>query len=311
MATPVFIPPYSVIRDSVGAYLVGASVTILLTGWTLHQTASYYHNYPRDPFVTKTVIAALAVANILHVAFVFRAPEEVFKGVYQGLISNYGIIAAFGSVPFSYGANFIILALTTSVVQIWYASRIYVLGGKKRIAPIFVIFCALFQLGWGIAAGISTARVKEQRKFRQFSYVAYCWLGGAGLSDFIIVCLMAFYLLRSRQGFKGTTSVVNRIVLLTVQTNMITSVLQILDLILFLTMQSGWNIAINIGRYSNSVLTLLVRLLIICTRDSFQTSGYSGQHSSNGNGKGSGQHSGVEMERRTPKNGAAVVFLFS
>ncbi|KAH8917070.1 hypothetical protein BT69DRAFT_676708 [Atractiella rhizophila] len=285
--------PYSKLRDTIGAYSVGSIITFVLSGWTLHQALAYFNNYPNDSWRIKAVVGVLAFLNTLHVIFTSH-------NLYHWTVIKFGHLEEFNIVPFSYGANFGVLGLTTAIVQIWYASRIYVLSGRKKIFPIIVTFLAIFQLGWSFGAMIRNGFIlKKQSEFHTFSYGAYSWLLSAGLADFIIVVSMIFYLTKTRQGFNGTTAIISRIIRLTLETNLLTSILAILDLILFLSIQSGWNVAINISLtplYINSLLTLLL------ARERFKES-LQGRYT--GSGSGGGRSGGKAMELESKRMTAA------
>ncbi|KAH8923950.1 hypothetical protein BT69DRAFT_121589 [Atractiella rhizophila] len=283
--------PTAATRDTVGGFLIGVIVSIIICGSDFHQTSVYFRRYPEDTWKVKGVVGAVAFLLVLHVIFVTH-------NAYIWLVTNFGNLKAFNIVPFSYGCNFAILGLIAAFVQSWYASRIYAIGGRKKVFPIVIAFLAVYQCGWSFVGFIKGGLiVKEQSRFHEFRYGAINWLLAAALNDLLIAVGMTFHLLRTRKGFTGTTSIIYEIIRLTIENNALTAVIALIDLILFLTIQNGWNIALNLvlpPLYANSLLTLLH------ARDRFRETASGSRNTSRS------RNTGMEMENKLPPTPGSI-----
>jgi len=78
--------------------------------------------------------------------------------------------------------------------------------------------------------------------------------------DIIITGSLTWYLQRNKSGIKGTDDIVTRIIRLTVQTGMITTLWAILDLIVYLTEANSLHLLFNLPLakiYTNSLMSNL------------------------------------------------------
>lgn len=75
--------------------------------------------------------------------------------------------------------------------------------------------------------------------FRKFEAVVIIWLVLACLADLLITAIMVWYLRKHKTGFQGSDLLVDRIIRLTIQTGLVTSVCAFVDLVLFLVDPSG------------------------------------------------------------------------
>lgn len=88
------------------------------------------------------------------------------------------------------------------------------------------------------------------------------WLGGTALCDVILTGCMIYYLRRSKTGFRATTTLLSKIIRITLETGLACATLAILDLALFLAFQeNNYHLAPSIALskiYANSLLVVSV-----------------------------------------------------
>ncbi|KIJ43986.1 hypothetical protein M422DRAFT_169008, partial [Sphaerobolus stellatus SS14] len=154
----------------------------------------------------------------------------------------------------------LLTGVISSVVQIFYAWRIWVLSQQPYI-PVFVVLVALVQCAGAAWSGIHATSLKL------FSEVTLkngtptiLWLGGTALCDVIVAISMIYYLARSRTGFRSTNIILVKLIRITVETGFIVATVAVIDLTLFLTFNStNYHIAPASALsklYSNSLLVV-------------------------------------------------------
>ncbi|KAI0065836.1 hypothetical protein BV25DRAFT_1599086 [Artomyces pyxidatus] len=95
---------------SMGALLVGVVVSAALYGVTILQTAHYYHAYPADHWLLKTLVCAVLVIETVHQCFITHT-------VYIYLVTNYYQPAELNVVIWSFIAAVMLCGVTAVLVQ--------------------------------------------------------------------------------------------------------------------------------------------------------------------------------------------------
>ncbi|THU84484.1 hypothetical protein K435DRAFT_593729, partial [Dendrothele bispora CBS 962.96] len=122
--------------------------------------------------------------------------------------------------------------LIASHVQLFFIWRIKVLTGSSIIAGAVLLSTAvgfigaIFSTGW---------LMTPSRNFLKPVWLIL-WLIGGVISDLMITLILVQYLYRRhKKGFKASDELIDRIIRSTVQTGVLTSVVALLDLILYLS----------------------------------------------------------------------------
>ncbi|KAJ7856449.1 hypothetical protein B0H14DRAFT_2752790, partial [Mycena olivaceomarginata] len=150
--------------------------------------------------------------------------------------------------------------------QFFFAWRIWQLRPPTigRVAVVLIVAVSLLQFAGTL--GVTVVYALLQTNFAEITKVtvfADMWLAGGFVCDIIIAGTMATLLWRAkhRSGFKSTETVLNRLIINTVETGAITATLALIELALFKTMpQTYYHITVEYiqGRmYSNVLLATL------------------------------------------------------
>lgn len=97
-------------------------------------------------------------------------------------------------------------------------------------------------------------------KFQNFKVVVIVWLAAECVSDILISGILVWQLKRRKTGFQSTDELVDRIIRLTVQTGLITSICATIDLALFLSDPTGTHLIFNFPLsklYTNTMMSTL------------------------------------------------------
>ncbi|KXN92498.1 hypothetical protein AN958_07445 [Leucoagaricus sp. SymC.cos] len=154
------------------------------------------------------------------------------------------------------------------MVQLMYCWRIWVLSRRRAILPAIIAFLAFVSSVGGAIRGIQGLIVKRAPKLGgHFDFAVILWNAAGSAADILIAISMTYLLSRfsSRNMRRGILRKVRLIIILTLETNMLTSILAILNLIVVFTKPIGpANTTLNLMTgyplaklYSNCFMVLL------------------------------------------------------
>ncbi|KAF8507923.1 hypothetical protein JB92DRAFT_2815042 [Gautieria morchelliformis] len=143
--------------------------------------------------------------------------------LYSYTVTNFGDPSVVFSTPWSLGYSYVFTAALGSIVQTFFAYRIYILTGR-RIIPIISWCAAASRLATGTALAILTTSSHGILDFTaRFSWLETAHLTVDVATDALITTSLCYHLLRHTAVSKPTRRVVHRLVLYTVETGLATS----------------------------------------------------------------------------------------
>ncbi|CAE6432853.1 unnamed protein product [Rhizoctonia solani] len=227
---------------SLGPILLGTIVNVWLYGIMVTQTTMYYVAFPRDHRWIKMLVAYMFFVDTLNTIF------DV------GLVWKY-TITLFGW-GHSKDSRFIVVILSepvmtvmiSSTTQGFFAWRVAKLTGQAWMGWA-IATSAVIQFFAGLATTIGTFIVKDFGRFQELRPPVIIWLALSALTDIVITSILSWYLHTHRTGFSKTDDVITRLVRLTVQTGLITTVWATTDLLVYLCWVSKL--------YTNSLMSTL------------------------------------------------------
>ncbi|KAL1939521.1 hypothetical protein VTO73DRAFT_9832 [Trametes versicolor] len=212
------------INDTLGYLLIGSYIGFAFYGLTLYQAYHYARTYPGDSLTLKvlvglTVFLETAASGLLaHTCYSFlvtdyASPERVLIGVWS--VNLYSTIASLGMVA----------------AQSFFCARLWLLGRQYRLAVILSCAFSLTELGFftAVTAKMFTAHLGDDEHAltvqRALGYTL------ALVADVILTTVLIYVLHRSRTGFKGTDNMIDRLILYSVSTGLLTGVFDLLTVI--------------------------------------------------------------------------------
>ncbi|KIM66819.1 hypothetical protein SCLCIDRAFT_21597 [Scleroderma citrinum Foug A] len=226
---------------AIGHFLIGVAINILLYGIMITQMYLYFATYKRDPLRIKSFVAFLFFADTLNTLFDFIY-------VYQGLV-----------IHFVFATDPIMTGLIGGLVQSFYAWRIYALTKNFLVVLAILLFSLAGVLG-SIGTTIAVRIVPEFVHFQRFKIIGIIWLSGAACADVIITTVLVLYLRNKKYGIPSMDDVIDRVICLTVQTGLIMSLCAVIDLAVYLAVDTGIHLVFNVPLaklYSNSLMSSL------------------------------------------------------
>ncbi|KAJ7358308.1 hypothetical protein DFH08DRAFT_1075450 [Mycena albidolilacea] len=253
-ASPPATPPLDGI---LGAIVIGAVVGTFLFGIGTLQTYHYYRRYSSDSKALKTLVGALWFMELGH-------SISIWHTLYQIVVTFFGQLPHILNPPHSVSMSVLFAALSTGAVQTFYAFRIRRLSGHWFIPIIcFLLTAARFSFNvlmlitfWTSSSGFELMKTRLHWAMISVSSLAPS-------VDILTAGSLCFYLwkIRSRGGHIGQTrTMLDTLILWSVETTTITSAAGILQLILFLSRPDlAWMalFLIQPKLFSNSILAHL------------------------------------------------------
>ncbi|VDC00698.1 unnamed protein product [Peniophora sp. CBMAI 1063] len=235
-----------------GPILIGTILNVLLYGISLTQTFFYVSTFKQDRWILKALVFVIFVADTMNSVF-----DVVY--IYDALVLHYDDPAAIATANWVFATDPAMGSLIASMVQVFFAWRVKVLTGNVWVAILLYLGAVISGLG-GVAVSIAIGIVPNWLEFQRFEAPVIVWLVTSALVDTTITGFLTYHLRKHRTGFQRTDDVLSKIIRLTVQTGLITSVWAIVDLAVFLAIPTGLHLIFNFPLaklYSNSLLSSL------------------------------------------------------
>ncbi|KAF5347562.1 hypothetical protein D9756_010637 [Leucocoprinus leucothites] len=203
---------------------------------------------------------------IVHILFILDSFQTFISmaDMFYWFVYNFGNPSTMQELHYASIGGPFCYAIIACIVQIVYCWRMWVLA-RWRILPAILAFLSLVAVVDGIYVGIHDVILNAVEEVDKQLDAA--WLFITAVTDIVIACSMAYLLLklRSERTSRSTMTAVKRILVLTVETNAVTSVLAVVLVALHLTpsLAAGkTNLFLTIGyilgkTYSNCFMVLL------------------------------------------------------
>ncbi|KDR77699.1 hypothetical protein GALMADRAFT_138763 [Galerina marginata CBS 339.88] len=236
-----------------GPFVIGAFLNAILYGVFMVQCYMYYQTYKKDAKRVRCLVLYLAIMETCNTVINFGL-------IFEPLVLKFGNQQAFVVSPTSLVLDGISTVLISTPVQFFAAWRIYVVS-ESIIMPVIIVFFGTCSLIGGSALSISVSFIREWAGFQRFGGALITWLSASAAADVLITISLCWSLHRRKTGMKVTDDKVAKLVRLTMQTGLLTTIFALLDVILALTVHgASVNFALDLPLsklYSNSLLSTL------------------------------------------------------
>jgi len=188
----------------------------LLYGMATVQAYRYTEGKFKDPFWIPTMVAFVWILETLHTVFLWML-------LYLLTVTHYGQPSTLEEIPWTFAVTFPLSAWLGSITQIFFAYRVKVLSGRM-IIPIIAWSGSVLRCALGTTAGGLLITSKTIPVF----FARYQWLATTPfvlnvVVDILNTSSLCYYLLRRRSSSKTTQRKVEKLVMYTIETGLITS----------------------------------------------------------------------------------------
>ncbi|KAJ6524017.1 hypothetical protein B0H19DRAFT_1276709 [Mycena capillaripes] len=224
------------VNTTIGALLIGVLISYMLFGITTIQMYIYYTRFPEDSCRLKALVAFVWLCELAHALCIGH-------GLYVYTISDYlHPERLLGAVPKSLATTIVFSGLVVACVQGFFSLRIYRLSNKLAI-PVIIWIGAFLRL---VIPMIISAFAVEMKSIVGFA-VQWQWIANplwiiSTANDVTITTTLVILLHNQRaNAYTGNTmALVDKIILWTIETGMLTSASGIIILICFVTMKTNF-----------------------------------------------------------------------
>lgn len=237
-----------------GATLCGTVVTGWVVGLLCVFAYQYYMAFPKDPWLTKSLVGFLLFLQILNLIIITKMD-------YYYLITSFSILDNLGSANWEWSMFIGLSVISAFCVQIYYARRVFLLS-RSFVFLISILLPAFGQLAFGLGTMIYTATLVEFDKFRAVTWICVAWLACSAACDLLIAGLQVMYLMKHRSPVTRTDILVKKLLFYIISTGSLTSVIVTIEFSSFAAL--GFNFAHVFLSYSAGgvyFLSLLANLL--------------------------------------------------
>ncbi|KAJ7239268.1 hypothetical protein C8J57DRAFT_1372761 [Mycena rebaudengoi] len=218
------------VDDLLGPWLIGVIVSSIVFGVTCLQIYLYYTKYSsRDSKYLKLFVGFAMFVDTLHLVFISMA-------FYESTVTNFGDYGELGVAPWSLDAQIFVGGLLETLVQIFYAVRVWLLSGRSLLMPILIVLCSFGELALGIAYTVGALRTAVFKNSAVNIPYATGSLAFGVACDFFITTSMIYWLLKGRSQFRRTNTALNTLILYTINSGLFVMIFAICCLITFLTL---------------------------------------------------------------------------
>ncbi|KAJ7197415.1 hypothetical protein GGX14DRAFT_471291, partial [Mycena pura] len=227
MSDKPFPPPYT----TLGAMEIGMAFSTLLFGVVSLQTFNYYRNFPNDSWRLKALVGAVWVLELAHSICSWH-------GMFLVTVTFYGQPSHILDPPVTIVLISLFAGIIVVLVQGFFCFRIYRLSARKWLA-IFCFVLAVSPLVFSlrilaifVESGEFSALLQGTGKILVTTATALVPVEHAAVAGVLI-----YYLLKMKQSnsFSQTRSMVDSIVLWTIETTLAATLMSVIELIMFLT----------------------------------------------------------------------------
>ncbi|KAF7365681.1 hypothetical protein MVEN_00441800 [Mycena venus] len=223
-------------NTTLGIFEIGVLVSYVLLGVTATQAYIYSSRFPDDSFRLKALVAFVCLCEVAHAICLGHT-------LYAMTISDYGHPErVLGAVPKSFPTAVILSGIIGASVQGFFSSRIYRLSEKLCI-PILCWTMSFLRVVLAIVVTVPLLRETSVPKYEvQWRWaLTAVWIVNT-LNDLTIAVTLVIILIGRRKNVahKRTTALVDKLILWTIETGMLTSVASMITLACFIAMKDNF-----------------------------------------------------------------------
>jgi len=229
-------------------------VSAVLHGITLLQAFIYYTNYKKDMWVLKALVLTTVSFDAIHLGLISHA-------VYHYVISGYHDPNGLRYITWTVVIEALFTGVNGGIVQTFYTLRVFRLSKRNYFLSGIIVFLILSTTGCGVAWVILSMQFQTYQQLLTISPLTITINALSTTVDVLIASSLFIMLHKSRTGFKRSDTIINKLIILVVNTGVLTTCCAIASLICLIASPHTLVYAsfyFCIGRfYTNSFLATL------------------------------------------------------
>jgi len=222
------------VDNTLGAALIGLTVSSAVYGILTTQVYSYFRSYPADRVTYKLLVFSLWLLETVDQAFIAHA-------VYYFTITNYANAFALveGVVPWTLLMQTALGALAGTVVKTCFALRVWRFSGRNWFITTVIILLALGQLGLAITYTYKTFKLDHLSSLPDIKLLGTISLAVGTLTDVVTAITLCFCLRKFRTGQRHSDTLVNSLTIYAINTGVLSSAFSLGTLVTYWLMPTN------------------------------------------------------------------------
>ncbi|KAG1780345.1 hypothetical protein EV702DRAFT_1178093 [Suillus placidus] len=213
--------------NTFGAFLIG--VVVSATSSQSHkvtcvQTWYYFSRYFSDPWYTKLLVGAIFLSDSIHQALITHT-------VYTYLVTDFGNVSDLEKLVWSLSVEVLFNGFTGFMVQSFLTMRVYQLSNKNVIATASVLSFVIAEFVIVVTYVAKAVKLTTFIQVPQLKPLSMSVNAVAAAGDVLITIFLCTFLQQSRTGFQRSDTLINKLMLFTINTGLLTSVCAVMSLI--------------------------------------------------------------------------------
>ncbi|KIJ70461.1 hypothetical protein HYDPIDRAFT_23564 [Hydnomerulius pinastri MD-312] len=213
-----------VLDNTFGAFLIGVVISATLYGVTCVQTWYYYGRYPSDPWYIKLLVGAVLLSDTAHQALITHT-------VYTYLVTDFGQYADLGTLVWSLIVEVLFNGFTALIVQSFLAMRVYRLSNKSILATGSVMALVIGEFILVVIYVSKGLKFQTFAELTELKALSMSVNAVAAAGDVLIAIFLCTLLQNSRTGFRRSDTMINKLIVFSINTGLLTSICAVASLI--------------------------------------------------------------------------------
>ncbi|KAJ7611110.1 hypothetical protein DFH06DRAFT_1245588 [Mycena polygramma] len=217
--------------STIGAIEIGTMLSGVLFGLITAQTYVYFRTFPEDSRFSKALVGALWIIELAHTACSFDA-------LYMYTVRSYGNPASLLRFPLSLDTTVILHGATVIIVQLFFTHRIAKFIQKTYYLPALAMFILLVRFAAFIVSGVAALRMSDIFSFMNtWKSLILFDLISCAITDVMMSAILVYQLAQRRSNvYQRTLAVMDKLIMWSVETCVVTTFTTVTIMICFLTM---------------------------------------------------------------------------
>ncbi|KII91206.1 hypothetical protein PLICRDRAFT_37904 [Plicaturopsis crispa FD-325 SS-3] len=212
-----------------GMPLLGLVSSSALFGVTISMTFTYFKQFPRDPSIIKFLVGATCLLDSLSFCFITHACWFYLVDAGSLKVSVWSI-----------NAELIVSMLISGISEFFLAYRVWRISGGRYVLTSTIILLALLHFGSGQASAVQYLILKSFPHTDNVQVPSIMRLGSGALCDTSIALSLCYFLHQKRTGYSWTDKVIDRLIMYSINSGLLTSVVSIICIISYFALPGTW-----------------------------------------------------------------------
>ncbi|KAI9069804.1 hypothetical protein FKP32DRAFT_37562 [Trametes sanguinea] len=226
------LPKPPALDNTFGALLLGTFGGLLLFGVTAHQAYRYFRMYPDDGRILKGLVAAvMVVETIASILSMHVCYHYLVKNFFQPQALLFGI--------WSIDVYPLVSGISMVLSQSFFARRIWLVAPRFRLVVVVAGLLCLAEIGFFLAGSVKAFTIPTFQQYEDSQWLVSAGSTMAVIADTMLTAVLIYVLHKSRTGIKRTDSMIDVMIMYSVNTGLLTGVFNLLSMLFSFTQKKN------------------------------------------------------------------------